>query len=45
LSHSLNAEVIAEFVSDKDIQDKVFEMGVEHSQGYFIGRPDPEILG
>ena len=45
LSHSLNAEVIAEFVSEENIQAKVLEMGVEHSQGYFIGRPDPEILG
>ena len=45
LSHSLNAEVIAEFVSEKEIQDKLLEMGVEHSQGYFIGKPDPEILG
>ena len=44
LSHSLNAEVIAEFVSEKEIQDKLLEMGVEHSQGYFIGKPDPEIL-
>lgn len=45
LSHSLNAEVIAEFVSEKAIQDKLLEMGVEHSQGYFIGKPAPEILG
>lgn len=44
LSHSLNAEVIAEFVSEKEIQDKVIEMGVEYSQGYFIGKPEPEIL-
>ena len=43
LSHSLNAEVIAEFVSEKEIQDKLLEMKVEHSQGYFIGKPEHEI--
>ncbi len=44
LSHSLNAEVIAEFVSEKEIQDRLIEMGVEYSQGYFIGKPSPDIL-
>ena len=43
LSHSLNAEVIAEFVSEKEIQDKLLEMKVEHSQGYFIGKPEHKI--
>ena len=43
LSHSLNAEVIAEFVSEKEIQDKLLELGVEHSQGFYIGKPSPTI--
>ncbi|MBP7282235.1 MAG: EAL domain-containing protein [Leptospiraceae bacterium] len=43
LSHSLNAEVIAEFVSEKNIQDKLLEMNVEHSQGFYFGKPSPDI--
>lgn len=33
--------VIAEFVEDQAIQDTLIELGVEYSQGYFIGRPQP----
>lgn len=44
LSHSLNAKVVAEFVSDESIQAKVLEMGVEYSQGYFIGKPQVKVI-
>jgi len=32
-------EVIAEFVSSQEIQEKVLELGIEYSQGYFIQKP------
>ncbi len=32
-------EVIAEFVSNAKIQEKVVELGIEYSQGYFIDKP------
>ncbi|HNC01508.1 MAG TPA: EAL domain-containing protein, partial [Leptospiraceae bacterium] len=44
LSHSLNAEVVAEFVTNEEIQNKLVEMGVEFSQGYFIGKPEEKIF-
>ncbi len=34
-----NMRVVAEFVSTHQIQDKILELGIEYSQGYFIGRP------
>ncbi len=36
---SLNAEIIAESVSSKEIFEKVKSMGIQYSQGYFIGKP------
>jgi len=32
---------IAEFVSSKEVFDKVVELGIDYSQGYFIGEPKP----
>jgi len=37
----LGIETIAEFVCDKDIYDKMVELGVDYVQGYYIGRPEP----
>ncbi|MBN2782985.1 MAG: EAL domain-containing protein [Campylobacterales bacterium] len=34
-------KVIAEFVSSKEIQDKILELGIDFSQGYFIDKPKP----
>jgi PAS domain S-box-containing protein/diguanylate cyclase (GGDEF)-like protein len=31
--------VVAEFVSSKEIQEKILELGIEYSQGYFIQKP------
>ena len=39
-----NQEIIAEFVSNKDIQNKALELGVDYSQGYFIGKPQVDLL-
>jgi EAL domain-containing protein (putative c-di-GMP-specific phosphodiesterase class I) len=32
--------IIAEFVESQAIQDVLLDLGVEYSQGYFVGRPD-----
>ncbi len=38
----LNIKTIAEFVSDKEIYDKMAELGVDYVQGgYYIGKPEP----
>lgn len=34
-------ELVAEFVESGDILDRLTDMGVEYSQGYFLGRPQP----
>lgn len=32
--------IIAEFVENQAIQDVLIDLGVEYSQGYFVGKPD-----
>lgn len=34
-----NIKVIAEFVHNKEVQAKIEELGIEYSQGYYIGEP------
>lgn len=34
-----NMQTVAEFVSTKEIQEKVLELGIEYSQGYYIDKP------
>ncbi len=41
---SMHAQVIAESVSSKEIYEKVKSMGIEYSQGYYIGKPSDGIL-
>ena len=42
--HRLNIQVIAEFVETGEVLDELKRMGMDMAQGYFIGRPAPEIL-
>ncbi|HAN10082.1 MAG TPA: hypothetical protein DCP90_05630 [Clostridiales bacterium] len=37
----LNIELVAEYVSDKEIFEKVKELGIDYSQGYYFGKPEP----
>ncbi len=42
----LGMQTIAEFVKDETIQELVTELGVDYSQGYYLGEPRPQpILG
>jgi len=37
----LGMETIAEFVDSQEVLDKVTEIGVDYSQGFFLGKPAP----
>lgn len=39
-SKKLGMKTVAEFISDKSIQDKAKEVGVDYLQGYHIGKPE-----
>ncbi len=41
LATQFNYELVAEFVSHEDIYDLVKELGIEYSQGYYLGEPKP----
>jgi len=41
LAEMYQYEVVAEFVSSKEIYDMVSELGIEYSQGYYLGEPKP----
>jgi diguanylate cyclase (GGDEF)-like protein len=43
-SKSIGAKVIAEFVHNKATLDIVIELGIEYSQGYYLGEPKPYII-
>ena len=40
----MDYKVIAEFVSSEDIFEAVKEIDIEYSQGFYIGKPDPELM-
>lgn len=44
MANELNMKVVAEFVSSKEIQEAVVSMGIDHSQGYYLGEPKAELV-
>jgi PAS domain S-box-containing protein/diguanylate cyclase (GGDEF)-like protein len=40
----LGIKTIAEFVHNKEIFDKIMELGVDYSQGYYFGEPKVELI-
>ncbi len=40
----IGLKVIAEYVSDKNLQKKIEELGIDFSQGYYIGKPSPDLI-
>ncbi len=42
-ANSINTAVVAEFVSDVKIQERVLELKIEYSQGYLISKPKKEL--
>ncbi|WP_457679098.1 EAL domain-containing protein [Thermovibrio sp.] len=39
----LEIKTIAEFVSSKELYEKVRELGIDYGQGFYFGKPSPEI--
>lgn len=39
----LGIETIAEFVDSQEILDKVCDIGIDYSQGYFLGKPESKL--
>lgn len=44
LAKNLGVETIAEFVETKEVLEVLRECGVDHAQGYFIGKPQEYLL-
>ncbi len=40
-SHKIGAKTIAEFVSDEAIYGAIEKLGIDYSQGYYTGKPEP----
>ena len=43
-AHAMNAKVIAEFVHNEAVFDKVLELGIEYSQGYYFYKPNTKLV-
>lgn len=39
IAHGLGKEVVAEFIEDNETLGMLVQMGVDHAQGYYIGKP------
>lgn len=44
ISKTLNKKIIAEFVENKMVLDMLMQFGADYAQGYFIGKPQPELI-
>jgi len=43
LAKDFGIETVAEFVSNEELYQKVKELGIDYGQGYFFGKPSPEV--
>ena len=43
-AHNFGIKTVAEFISSKELFDEVNQIGVDFSQGYYIGEPSPALL-
>ncbi|MDA3811085.1 MAG: EAL domain-containing protein, partial [Spirochaetaceae bacterium] len=43
-TRKLQIKTIAEFVHNKEVYEKIISLGIDYSQGYYIGKPEPELL-
>jgi EAL domain-containing protein (putative c-di-GMP-specific phosphodiesterase class I) len=44
VAHSLGKKVVAEYVENREIMDKLVEYGADYVQGYYIGKPDVSLV-
>lgn len=42
-AHSMQAEVIAEYVHNEAVYEKIKEFGIDYAQGYYLGEPQEHI--
>ncbi len=42
-AHKIGAKTIAEYVNSPSVYAKIIELGVDYSQGYYIGKPDSDL--
>jgi len=43
IARKLNKKTVAEFVENRKVLDLLIEYGADYAQGYFIGKPSPEL--
>lgn len=43
LAKSLDAKIIAEYVHSKEVLDKILELDIDYSQGYYFGAPTSKV--
>lgn len=44
MAHGLDKQTVAEFVENEEILEMLEKYGVDYAQGYYIGKPLPDIL-
>ncbi|MFN3406189.1 MAG: EAL domain-containing protein, partial [Caldimicrobium sp.] len=44
LCKRLNIKIIAEYVENEEIIKKLVDLGVDYGQGFYLGKPSPELL-
>lgn len=44
LAHGINAKTVAEYVESGEILEKVEQLGIDFAQGFYIGKPMPDII-
>ncbi len=44
MAHGLDKQTVAEFVENEEIVEMLEKYGVDYAQGYYIGKPLPDIL-
>ncbi|MCS6875294.1 MAG: EAL domain-containing protein [Aquificaceae bacterium] len=42
--HGVFWQTIAEFVESEEILRRITELGIDYAQGYYVGKPAPELV-
>ena len=43
IARKLNKKIVAEFVENRKVLDLLMQYGTDYAQGYFIGKPSPQL--
>lgn len=44
IAHQLKIKIIAEYIHNQEVQEKIKDLGVDFSQGYLFGKPQKELI-